>query len=146
MDRSYGACQCGQVRFHFNGPYSDATCCHCSICRRQGGSAFAAFMEVPSQRMQLDSGAQSLVTYGITERFDRHFCGNCGVTLYTTHGAFPGFVYISLGVLDDDTNVKPSHHIFVGSKAKWYEIADGLPQFDGWGEDGPEPAASGGRA
>jgi hypothetical protein len=24
----------------------------------------------------------------------------------------------------------PSHHIFVGSKAPWYEIGDALPQFE----------------
>lgn len=55
------------------------------------------------------------------------------MTLYTTHGAFPELVHISLGVLDDETDAKPSHHIFVGSKAKWYEITDGLPRYDRWG-------------
>jgi hypothetical protein len=28
--------------------------------------------------------------------------------------------------------MKPSMHIFVGSKASWYEILDDLPQFDGF--------------
>ncbi len=38
------------------------------------------------------------------------------------------------GALDDDIDQRPIDHIFVGSKAPWYEIADDLPQF----EQGPQ--------
>jgi len=31
--------------------------------------------------------------------------------------------------LDDDPGVRPESHIFVGSKAPWYDITDDLPQF-----------------
>jgi len=34
-----------------------------------------------------------------------------------------------MGTLDDDPGIKPSAHIYVGSKAPWYEITDTLPQF-----------------
>ena len=40
----------------------------------------------------------------------------------------PGNVFVALGVLDDDPGVRPAMHIYVGSKAPWVEIADGLPQ------------------
>jgi hypothetical protein len=33
-----------------------------------------------------------------------------------------------LGTLDDDPGVRPSLHLFVGSKAPWHDIADALPQ------------------
>ena len=29
----------------------------------------------------------------------------------------------------DPPSIRPDHHIFVGSKAPWYEITDDLPQF-----------------
>ena len=35
---------------------------------------------------------------------------------------------VALGTLDGDPGVRPSLHIFVGSKAPWYEIADDLPK------------------
>jgi len=38
-------------------------------------------------------------------------------------------LFINLGSLDDDPGVRPSIHMFVGSKAPWYEITDKLPQF-----------------
>jgi hypothetical protein len=40
----------------------------------------------------------------------------------------PDVVDVVLGVLDDDPGVRPACHIFVGSKAPWYEITDNLPQ------------------
>jgi hypothetical protein len=39
-----------------------------------------------------------------------------------------GFAYVPMGALDDDPGVRPSRHIFTGSKAPWYEIEDELPQ------------------
>ena len=40
----------------------------------------------------------------------------------------PGSFALALGTLDDDPGVRPVDHIFVGSKAPWYEITDDLPQ------------------
>ena len=37
-------------------------------------------------------------------------------------------VCIAAGGIDGDPGVRPSRHIFVGSKAPWYEITDTLPQ------------------
>jgi len=42
----------------------------------------------------------------------------------------PGNYGLAMGTLDDDPGVLPSYHIFVGSKAAWYDITDHLPQFD----------------
>jgi hypothetical protein len=33
-----------------------------------------------------------------------------------------------MGSLEDDPSIRPTGHIFVGSKASWFEITDGLPQ------------------
>ena len=39
---------------------------------------------------------------------------------------------VVLGTVDGDPGARPDEHIFVGSKAPWYEIVDALPQFEGW--------------
>jgi hypothetical protein len=36
-----------------------------------------------------------------------------------------------MGTLLDDPSIRPTAHIFVGSKAPWFTIADGLPQYEG---------------
>jgi hypothetical protein len=43
---------------------------------------------------------------------------------------------IPAGTLDDDPRPVPGIHIFVGSKAPWFEIRDSLPQFSEY----PPPA------
>jgi len=37
---------------------------------------------------------------------------------------------VTLGSLVDAPSLLPDHPIFVGSKAPWDEISDGLPQFE----------------
>ena len=56
-------------------------------------------------------------------------CRVCGSLLFSVvrDGAF---VHVAMGTLVDDPAIRPSKHIFVGSKAPWFTITDDLPQFD----------------
>ena len=38
-------------------------------------------------------------------------------------------LHFRLGSLDDTPGIKPTYHVFAGSKADWEEITDKLPQF-----------------
>jgi hypothetical protein len=40
-------------------------------------------------------------------------------------------VHVALGTLVDTPRIRPSKHIFVGSKAPWFTITDDLPQHEG---------------
>lgn len=52
----------------------------------------------------------------------------CGSSLYTRFDARPEVYGFPLGTLDSDPGVRPQKHVFVDSKAPWYEITDDLPQ------------------
>jgi hypothetical protein len=56
----------------------------------------------------------------------------CGSLLYSVvrDGAY---VHVAMGSLVDEPTIRPAGHIFVGSKAPWYEITDELPQFEEYG-------------
>jgi hypothetical protein len=56
-------------------------------------------------------------------------CRTCGSLLYSVvrDGEW---MHVALGSLVDTPSVRPTAHIFVGSKAPWFEITDDLPQFD----------------
>ena len=41
-----GRCQCGAVRYQADGEISDLSHCHCSMCRKLHGAAFATFADV----------------------------------------------------------------------------------------------------
>jgi hypothetical protein len=57
-------------------------------------------------------------------------CRRCGSLLYSVvrDGSF---VHVTLGTLVDNPSIRPSAHIFVGSRAPWFTITDGLPQYEG---------------
>lgn len=60
-------------------------------------------------------------------------CGECGSFLYSIvrQGRW---AHVTLGSLVDTPSRLPDHHIFVGSKAPWEEIDDGLDRFEGYAE------------
>ena len=60
----------------------------------------------------------------------RTFCKRCGSTLQFIRESRPETFSLALGTLDDDPGTRPSAHIFVGSKADWFEITDELPQHE----------------
>ena len=39
------------------------------------------------------------------------------------------FVHVAMGSLVDAPSISPTEHIFVGSKAPWYDITDELPKY-----------------
>jgi len=43
-----------------------------------------------------------------------------------------------MGTLDGDPGAKPAMHIFVDSKAAWWDINDDLPAYEEWAPDDPE--------
>jgi hypothetical protein len=41
------------------------------------------------------------------------------------------YVHVAMGSLVDAPSIRPTRHIFVGSKAPWFTITDDLPQYEG---------------
>lgn len=126
----YGGCLCEEVRYKVDGPLYEARNCHCSMCRRLSGAAFGTYARVNPTDFRWVSGAEYVAVYESSPGGGRCFCQKCGSTL----GAkLRGKVsYITLGTVDGEPGVRPEAHVFVGSKATWYEITDGIPQFEEW--------------
>jgi hypothetical protein len=121
-----GMCLCGAVRFTVEDSFAYALNCHCSQCRRATGSAFKPFAGIEFGKLKLCSGSQSLLIFGEDLTHDAR-CSRCGSLLYSSvrDGTF---VHVPLGTLCDEPSIRPSAHIFVGSKAAWFTITDNLPQ------------------
>lgn len=125
-----GSCLCGAVTYEVTGPLTFMGNCHCSMCRKSHGAAFATWGIVDPDRFRWTSGEDQVRRYGSSPGRERLFCGRCGSPLAAAHDGRIGEVVA--GTFDDDPGVRPREHIFVGSKAPWYEIADALPQFREW--------------
>jgi hypothetical protein len=123
-----GACQCGAVRYAVADEFVYAANCHCSRCRAATGSAFKAFAGIEREKLAIAEGLEHVAVFGEEDGNDTR-CGACGSFLFSVvrGGAF---VHVTMGSLVDDPGIRPTEHIFVGSKAPWFEITDDLPQFD----------------
>jgi hypothetical protein len=123
-----GKCECGAVRYNVADEFLYASNCHCSRCRAATGSAFKPFAGIEREKLQITNGADGLLIVG-EETLNDTRCAKCGSLLFSVvrDGAF---VHVALGSLVDSPSLRPTKHIFVGSKAPWFEITDDLPQFE----------------
>ena len=131
-----GHCLCASIEFETDGALTDFSLCHCSICRKVTGSAFAAYASVVIEDLNRRRGEELLKKFSLNEQFSKYFCSRCGSTLMTFHSQVPGYYHLSLGNLDDDANIAIEYHQFVDSKASWHSIDDGLSQYSGWPTEG----------
>ena len=123
-----GKCECGAVRYRVADEFRYAANCHCSNCRASTGSAFKPFAGIERGKLQLTEGADKLLIWGEPEN-NHTRCAVCGSLLFSVvrDGAW---VHVALGSLADALSIAPTEHIFVGSKAPWFEIMDDLPQHE----------------
>jgi len=123
----HGECLCRRVGYETPDAFEYAMICHCSNCRRAAGSAFRPFAGIKADRLAITRGRELTMRYGDECNHDVH-CGACGSLLYSLVRD-AAYVHVTLGTLIDAPSIRPSAHIFVGSKAPWDRICDGLPEF-----------------
>jgi hypothetical protein len=123
-----GGCWCGGVRYRVPDAFLYAWNCHCSRCRATTGSAFKSLAGIQREKLEIVAGADRLLVVGDDVLNDTR-CASCGCFLFSVvrGGAY---VHVGMGSLIDVPSIRPSAHIFVGSKAAWFAITDDLPQFD----------------
>ena len=123
-----GSCECGAVRYSVADEFLYASNCHCSRCRAATGSAFKPFAGIERDKLELTAGGPGLLVVGDDDLNDTR-CARCGSLLFSIvrDGEY---VHVALGSLADPPSLRPTKHIFVGSKAPWFEITDDLPQFE----------------
>jgi hypothetical protein len=123
-----GACACGAVRYRVADAFLYAANCHCSRCRASTGTAFKAFAGIEREKLAFTAGQDRLLIVGEENANDTR-CAVCGSLLFSvvSDGAR---VHVAMGSLVDAPSIRPTEHIFVGSKASWFEITDALPQHE----------------
>ena len=123
-----GKCECGAVRYRVADEFLYASNCHCSRCRAATGAAFKPFAGIERDKLELADGQDRLLVVG-EEGLNDTRCAACGSLLFSVV-ADGDYVHVALGSLVDAPSLRPTKHIFVGSKAPWFEITDDLPQFE----------------
>jgi hypothetical protein len=125
-----GSCACGKMRFEIDGRPLAMRHCHCSRCRRARGAAHATNLAYKLDALRYIVGEELLADFNLpgAQFFGASFCGHCGGAMPRRSSA-RGWGVVPVGTLDSDPLMQPMMHQYVGSKAPWFEITDGVPQF-----------------
>ena len=124
----HGSCLCGDVAWEAASPPQFMSHCHCSMCRKMHGTAFGTYVGTAAEGFRWTRGDGGITRFVSSPGGGRRFCSRCGSPLPV--GPAEGNMFLPAGGLDDDPGVRPMVHIFVASKAPWYDLADSLPRFD----------------
>lgn len=117
-----GGCECGQVRYRMVAPIF-VNCCHCRMCQRLSGSAFAINAMIEANHVEVTAGATERVAG--SER-----CPRCKVELWAYHRKFGAALrFVRVGTLDRGEDVPPDAHFFTRSKHPWIALPPGIAAF-----------------
>ena len=123
-----GQCHCGAVRYEMPAETIHRALCPCSDCRRHAGAPMVAWGLVANDQLKIDGETKA---YASSENGRRHFCANCGTTLfYTNEVIFPDQTDVQIATLDDPDMIAPQAQIQVAERIGWMATADELPAFE----------------
>ena len=124
-----GSCLCGAVAYTVRNPQRMYHC-HCSRCRRGRSAAHATNVFLKLEDLAFERGEELVAQYKVPDAqfFTVAFCTRCGSGAPRV-ARDRGFATVPAGTLDTDPGELPLQHIYIGSKAPWFEIADDLPRY-----------------
>jgi hypothetical protein len=124
-----GGCLCGGVRYEISGELLEMCFCHCQMCRRIHGAPFGSYGAIRPQQRRYTKGEELISEYQSSKDAVRTFCSRCGSKLAFQNSQTPDEIWIPAGTFDGDPGIRSTYHIFVDSKAPWFEITDDLKQY-----------------
>ncbi len=118
-----GGCLCGQVRYAATPTHRDGYYCHCRMCQLAFGNTRAAFLNLRKDEVQWLTPP----TYYASSKIARRgFCSHCGTPL-SFEFLDSESMDLSVGSLDDPSQLRPTEHFSVETRIAGWHADDGLP-------------------
>ncbi len=117
-----GGCQCGAVRYRVTEPLGACGVCHCRMCQRATGNAFAPLVT-----------ARGVIWEGVPGRYassnisERGFCRDCGTPLFMQDFGSDEYELMT-GTLDDPEAAPPDHVCGTEGRLGWVAALAALPE------------------
>jgi len=116
-----GSCLCGAVKFEVRSEPKKVSHCHCNMCQKQHGAAFATYGSLPKSDLVYTNGLDILKSYNSSGTIARKFCGSCGSSIeWCGSEEYPDWTSVAISTFD--TPYKPSKEIieiYTESKFCW---------------------------
>ncbi|MBE7381833.1 MAG: GFA family protein [Leptolyngbya sp. SIO1E4] len=122
-----GGCLCGSIRYQLSETPLEASYCHCRMCQKNSGSAFAIAALFNQSALQFIGNEPTWYQSSQTAR--RGFCPTCGTPILFQKLTGNKEVSINIGTLDDPNAITPEYHYGIESELSWLKIEDDLPRY-----------------
>lgn len=132
-----GGCMCGAVRYEVAGEAFLINHCHCQSCRKHNGAAVVTLAGFTADQVSF-SGEERKI-HESSPGVGRAFCGTCGtpLTWEGDGGALGPIVEFHISTFDNPNDMVPTAHSFEAERISWFDVADGLPRYEGFVDDEP---------
>jgi hypothetical protein len=126
-----GKCLCGEIEFEASTIEPKIAHCHCSMCRKFHGAAFATLGTVKLENLTWVKGVEALAYYQSDNGTVRQFCQHCGssIAFECQWNRDNNSIEMALAVFDEIETLSPDAHIYTSSKVDWYESDNKLQCF-----------------
>ncbi|HEU4498348.1 MAG TPA: GFA family protein [Sphingomicrobium sp.] len=108
MDGFAGGCLCRKVRVEASVRPYRVGICHCLDCRKHHGALFQAFAIFPADAVTIEGETGDYA--------GRHFCTNCGSSVFARTG---DEIEVNLGSLDAPDQLMPTYELWTVRREAW---------------------------
>lgn len=120
-----GSCLCGVIAFCSDKAPEKMSHCHCRMCQKQHGAAFATYVSLNVGDFRYTKGENFLSSYNSSGTIERKFCSQCGSNLeWSGSEDYPDWIAIPAAAFDSEVPL-PKHdeivNYFLDSKVCWLE-------------------------
>lgn len=117
-----GGCQCGAVRYAFYVPLENSHACHCRMCQRATGGAFALLVGAKKKDFAWTKGEPAV--FASSNLASRAYCRNCGTPLSFSYNMPEARFYVTTGTLDDPNAAPIIIQYGVESRVPWVKFCE----------------------
>ena len=114
--KNTGSCLCGKVKVTAHQASKSVGACHCSTCRKWGGSAF---MEIDCGTNVDFDGLENISIFDSSQWAERGFCKECGTHLFYRLKENKLHM-MPVGLFDDDSELEFTSQVFIDEKPNYY--------------------------
>jgi hypothetical protein len=127
----HGACQCGEVTYELTEPPLMVIACHCKQCQKLSTSAFSITALVNSNTVTFKGNLKEWRRMAESGNVNgAMFCDTCGNRIYHFNPDEPDKFKLKPSNLSDTRMINPTVHFWVSEKQDWYQIPEGVTQYE----------------
>jgi hypothetical protein len=133
------SCDCGAVTLEVSGRIVSMFQCGCRNCQKVSGSGHSSVVLLPADAIVVTGATKSFVRPAESgASFTRHFCPECGTTLYAQSSRAPAFRIVLAGLFAGENDwYAPNQLIFSRHHPDWDRIDTQLPRYQTYRPEKP---------